>query len=116
MRVRLLTALAVALLALWAPTAALAQGAGDDQYTDPFGSDPGSSGSGSQGSSGGGSSGSSGTSAGSGAPGGTARPPAASGTPVPSSASAAAPQLPYTGPGVETALVAAAGTLLLAGG
>lgn len=38
MPVRLATLLAALVLALTAPTAALGQGAGDDQYTDPFGS------------------------------------------------------------------------------
>jgi LPXTG-motif cell wall-anchored protein len=38
MTVRLATLLAALLLALTVPAAALGQGAGDDQYTDPFGS------------------------------------------------------------------------------
>jgi LPXTG-motif cell wall-anchored protein len=38
MPVRLATLLAALVLALTVPTAALGQGAGDDQYTDPFGS------------------------------------------------------------------------------
>ena len=38
MPVRLATLLAALVLALTLPTAALGQGAGDDQYTDPFGS------------------------------------------------------------------------------
>jgi LPXTG-motif cell wall-anchored protein len=38
MAVRLATMLAALLLVLAAPAAALAQGAGDDQYSDPFGS------------------------------------------------------------------------------
>ena len=50
MPVRRLAAATLAALALAAPAAALAQGAGDDQYQDPFGTEQGDTGGGSGGS------------------------------------------------------------------
>src|SRR5919199_366500 len=112
MRVRSLSALAV-VLALATPSAALAQGAGDEQYQDPFGSDNGGDN-------------------GAATPTPTPTPtPAASGgsqpasstqaPAVPSATAAQVPsapqgQLPYSGAPVEAALFAAAGSLLVAGG
>ncbi len=113
MTVRFATLLAALLLALTVPTAALGQGAGDDQYTDPFGSGQNDSGdepaqdpdtptsSDDQ----------------------AAPAPAPAPAPSPSSASAAPSQesagggqgqLPYTG--VDAGLLALSGGLLLAGG
>jgi LPXTG-motif cell wall-anchored protein len=95
------------LLALAVPGTALAQGAGDDQYTDPFGSD-------------------------SATPTPTPAPTTAPTMPAPSTPppAAAAPsasasqapaaqpaaQLPYTGSPADAGLLAGAGVLLLAGG
>jgi hypothetical protein len=124
---------AAVVLALAAPSAALAQSAGDEQYADPFGGNGGSSqpSTGSNGSGGSngtstspgtstGSSGSSGSS-GSAAPATTTAPaaPAAtttSGTTAPAATTATAgqPQLPYTG--APAGLIGLAGALLLAGG
>jgi LPXTG-motif cell wall-anchored protein len=92
--------LAVALVSLVLPASASAQGAGDDQYSDPFG--------------------------GNAAPTATPRPKAtatpvaaqAAATPVPAQAAPtavpAAPQLPYTG--IDAWLLAAGGALLLGAG
>jgi hypothetical protein len=93
--------LAVALVSLALPASASAQGAGDDQYSDPFGADA--------------------------KPTATPRPAAtaapapaqpAAATPAPASAAATAtpapPQLPYTG--VDAWPLAAVGTLLLGTG
>jgi hypothetical protein len=114
MRVRSAIAPAVAALALAVPGSALAQGAGDDQYTDPFGSDD-----------------SSGSATPTPTPQATAPPSAPAPTapapsaPAPSAsaaqatpAPAASPgdQLPYTGSPVDAGLLAAAGGVLLAGG
>ena len=99
-------AVLVTLLALAVPGTALAQGAGDDQYTDPFGSD-------------------------SATPTPTPAPTTAPATPAPSTPppstapsattsqappAQAAPQLPYTGSPADAGLLAGAGVLLLAGG
>jgi hypothetical protein len=76
----------VAALFVWAPTTALAQSAGDEQYQDPLGDDGGSTGSGDGSTGGGGSSGG----------GGGAPQPAPSGTPgtdpAPTTAAQAEPQ------------------------
>jgi hypothetical protein len=109
MPVRIATLLAAALLALALPGAALGQGAGDDQYTDPFGSGQTDDGGGSQ------------------EPEPTPEPaapapepeatPAPAPAPAQSAGGAAAPppqQLPYTG--VDAGFVALCGALLLAGG
>jgi LPXTG-motif cell wall-anchored protein len=125
MSVRRLIALAASLLVLAAPSAALAQGAGDDQYSDPFGS--GQSGGG------GGSSNATPTptpaatsapstpAAPSSTPSSSTTPSAASAaaTPVPVASSAApvttsSGQLPYTG--ADAGLLALAGALCIAGG
>jgi LPXTG-motif cell wall-anchored protein len=126
---RTLTAL-VAALALAAPSAALAQSAGDEQYADPFGgSNGGSQGSdgGSQGSNGSGeSNGSSGTTApatstpapATSAPTSTSTTtsttPATTTTPAATTAATGGQQLPYTG--APVGLVVLAGVLLLGGG
>jgi LPXTG-motif cell wall-anchored protein len=106
MAVRLAFLLAGLALALAAPAAALAQGAGDEQYSDPFGSgqseEPEPSGGADEG--------------------GAAEPSApepAAPAPAPTAAAAqeepAEPaQLPYTG--ADEGLVALAGLMLLAGG
>jgi hypothetical protein len=113
MRVPSALALAVTVVALAVPPAALAQGAGDDQYTDPFGTN--------------GSASATPTPA---APPATPAPsapapaapapPAASAAPAGSSSQAApaasAAQLPYTGSPVDAGLLAAAGGVLLASG
>jgi LPXTG-motif cell wall-anchored protein len=105
MAVRLATALAGLLLALAAPAAALAQGAGDDQYSDPFGSgqeqeqDP---------------------SGDEGAEPAAPEPEPAQPAPAPTAPAAQTPdpqpqeQLPYTG--ADEGLVALAGVMMLAGG
>jgi LPXTG-motif cell wall-anchored protein len=96
----------LAALALWlaAPAAALAQGAGDDQYSDPFGSGQSDDDSGSD-------------------DGEAAEPepsePAPEAAPTPAAAAqeqepAGQEQLPYTG--ADEGLVALAGGMLLAGG
>ena len=110
MAVRLATLLAALLLVLAAPAAALAQGAGDDQYSDPFGSgqeqEEGSSGD-------------------EGAepaqpepesePAQPAQPaPAPTATAAQTSESPPQEQLPYTG--ADEGLVALAGAMMLAGG
>jgi LPXTG-motif cell wall-anchored protein len=131
MTVRRLIALAASLVVLALPSAALAQGAGDDQYSDPFGSGQ----SGDSGSSGGGgdSSGSSPTPAPAPAPGtgsstststSTSSAPAATTAAATATAApgteAAAPvttsqgQLPYTG--ADAGLLALAGVLCVGGG
>jgi LPXTG-motif cell wall-anchored protein len=98
---RIRQGLAVALVSLVLPAGAFAQGAGDDQYSDPFGADA--------------------------TPTATPRKPAAtataapvqsSTTPAPATAAATAtpapPQLPYTG--VDAWPLAAGGALLLGAG
>jgi hypothetical protein len=107
MAVRLAALLAALALSLTAPAAALAQGAGDDQYSDPFGSgqndDSGSDGDAaepepSQ-------------------PEAVTEPPAATPAPAPEATASQqepAEQLPYTG--ADEGLVALAGVMLLAGG
>jgi LPXTG-motif cell wall-anchored protein len=98
---RIRQGLAVALVSLVLPAGAFAQGAGDDQYSDPFGADA--------------------------TPTATPRKPAAtataapvqsSATPAPATAAATAtpapPQLPYTG--VDAWPLAAGGALLLGAG
>jgi hypothetical protein len=109
-------------LALAFPAAALAQGAGDDQYTDPFADQPAQSGGGSSGSSNssGSSSGSSTTSGASSGTGGASSgstSAASSGTPAPATATADPPassELARTGgDALPTAL---AGAALLLGG
>jgi hypothetical protein len=107
MAARLATWLAALLLALAAPAGALAQGAGDDQYTDPFGS------------------GQNGSQEPEPEPEPEPAPaepePAAPAEPAPAPTAAAAQetpepqqQLPYTG--ADEGLVALAGVMLLAGG
>jgi LPXTG-motif cell wall-anchored protein len=95
------------------PVAHAAQGAGDDQYSDPFtGSDGGGS---NQGSSGSGSSGSSGSSSGSSGSGSPAAPVVAAAPSAPATnASGAADQLPRTG--LDAGPLALAGVALLLGG
>ena len=108
MAVRLAFLLAALALALAAPAGALGQGAGDEQYTDPFGSgqndEPESSGD-DEGE----------------APEPSAPEPAEPAAPAPAAESAQAEpaaqepeQLPYTG--ADEGLVALAGVMLLAGG
>ena len=107
MALRLATMLVALALSLAAPTAALAQGAGDDQYTDPFGSGQNDdSGSGDEDA---------------GADPGTSEPaePAPAPAPAPEATAsqqepAGQEQLPYTG--ADEGLVALAGGMLLAGG
>src|SRR5213595_3222131 len=98
MRVPSAIALAGTVLALAVPGAALAQGAGDQEYTDPFGAGQGDTAT----------------------PTPTATPQPATATPAPvapaATAAPARPQLPYTGSPVGAGLLAAAGGLLLAGG
>jgi LPXTG-motif cell wall-anchored protein len=96
---RLATMLAALVLSLAAPAAALAQGAGDDQYTDPFGSGQNDD-SGDQ---------------------EPAEPEPAAPEPAPTPAATASQQepageeqLPYTG--ADEGLVALAGVMMLAGG
>ena len=105
MPVRMLISLAALLLALVLPAAALAQGAGDEQYQDPFGEEPAQQ-----------------------EPAPTVTPapaapsqsaPAPTATPAPPSApaSSAPPggdRLPYTG--ADAGLLALAGALLLGAG
>jgi hypothetical protein len=108
------TACLIAVAALAAPSAAWAQGAGDEQYQDPFGGDDQSQ---SQGSDEQGTQGSSGGDSGSGETAqATPAPTAAPAAPVATTAQAqaAAPQLPRTGGDAAPQL--AAGALLLAGG
>jgi hypothetical protein len=107
MRVPSVIALAATALVLAAPGTALAQGAGDDQYTDPFGSGdtptatptpqpaapPATP-----------------------APAVPAAPPAAAPAASAAQATPAQPQLPYTGSPVGAAVLAAAGGILLASG
>jgi LPXTG-motif cell wall-anchored protein len=107
MPVRLATLLAALVLALTAPAAALGQGAGDDQYTDPFGS--GQNDSGDQ------------PAQNPEAPTSSGDEPAAAPAPAPTAAatapeasSAGQAQLPYTGS--DAGLLALTGALLLAGG
>ncbi len=97
--------LAVALAVLAFPAGALAQGAGDDQYSDPFGADATP------------------TPKPKPKPAATAAPaqPAATATPAPAGATAAAtatpapsPQLPYTG--IDAWPLAAGGVVLLGSG
>jgi LPXTG-motif cell wall-anchored protein len=101
---RLATMLAALVLSLAAPAAALAQGAGDDQYSDPFGSgqndDSGSSGDEEP---------------------AEPEPEPAAPEPAPTPAATASQQepagqeqLPYTG--ADEGLVALAGVMMLAGG
>lgn len=98
---RIRQGLAVALVSLALPASAFAQGAGDDQYSDPFGADA--------------------------TPTATPKKPAAAATPAPVQSSAtpapataaatatpAPPQLPYTG--VDAWPLAAGGALLLGAG
>lgn len=106
MAVRLATLLAALLLALAGPAAALGQGAGDDQYSDPFGS---------------GQNGSQEDEPAPAEPQPEAEPAPAAPAPAPepaATASQATPQpqeqLPYTGG--DEGLVALAGVILLAGG
>ena len=111
MTVRFATLLAALLLALTVPTAALGQGAGDDQYTDPFGSGQNDSGeepaqdpdtptsSDDQAAP---------------APAPAPSAPSASAAPSQESAGGGQGQLPYTG--VDAGLLALSGGLLLAGG
>jgi 2-oxoglutarate dehydrogenase E2 component (dihydrolipoamide succinyltransferase) len=97
-----MTAFACA-LALAAPSTALGQGAGDEQYTDPFGSDQETQ-----------------------EPAPTATPAPAAPAPAPTAApataaqapppSAAQPQLPRTGSATDAGLLALAGGVLIAGG
>jgi hypothetical protein len=109
---RPLAALAAALVVLAAPAPALAQSAGDDQYQDPFGGNSGGDSSGNGGSPDGGGSAPSAP-----APAPAPATPAADPAPVqPAATAPAGVQLPYTGSPVPAALLAAAGTLLLAGG
>jgi hypothetical protein len=103
MSVRRVTASLVAALALAAPASALAQGAGDEQYSDPFGTQQGDSGSG------GGSSPSNGGGSGQ-APAPAPAPasaPAPSGASAPTSSAPEASGLPRTG--ADAALVALLG-------
>ena len=107
MSARRLATLTLAALALAAPSSALAQGAGDEQYTDPFGTQQGDSGSG------GGSSPSSGGSDQAPAP-ASAPAPAPSGASAPTS-SAAAPEsasLPRTGADATLVALLGAGLIL----
>jgi LPXTG-motif cell wall-anchored protein len=108
MTVRFATLLAALLLALTLPTAALGQGAGDDQYTDPFGSgqndsgdepaqDPDAP-----------------TSSDEEPSAAPAPAPTASAAPSQESAGGGQGQLPYTGS--DAGLLALAGGLLLVGG
>jgi LPXTG-motif cell wall-anchored protein len=100
---RIRQGLAVALVSLALPASAFAQGAGDDQYSDPFGADA--------------------------TPTATPKKPAATATPAPVQSSAtpapapataaatatpAPPQLPYTG--IDAWPLAAGGALLLGTG
>jgi LPXTG-motif cell wall-anchored protein len=130
---RIVVLLVVALLGVGAPvTAAYAQGAGDQQYEDPFGGDDGSSGSNGSGSSGSGGGGGSnsdsngdiepitpapqtsgGGTSGSGAPSGTAG-TAPSGTATSPTAPAATGQLPNTG--LDTRVLIIAGAVLVLAG
>jgi hypothetical protein len=108
MTVRLATLLAALLLALTVPTAALGQGAGDDQYSDPFGSgqndsgdepaqDPDTP-----------------TSSDDEPSAAPAPAPSASAAPSQESSGGGQGQLPYTGG--DAGLLALSGALLLAGG
>jgi LPXTG-motif cell wall-anchored protein len=98
-------AVLVTLLALAVPGTALAQGAGDDQYTAPFGSDSATP---------------TPTPAPTTAPAPSTPPPPPSPAPSASASQAPAaqpaPQLPYTGSPADAGLLAGAGVLLLAGG
>jgi LPXTG-motif cell wall-anchored protein len=109
MTVRLATLLAALLLALTVPTAALGQGAGDDQYTDPFGS--GQNDSGDEPAQDPDTPTSSDDQA---APAPAAPAPSASAAPSQESAGGGQGQLPYTGG--DAGLLALAGGLLLASG
>jgi hypothetical protein len=103
----------VAVCALAVPTAALAQSAGDNQYTDPLASPHKSTSKGSSGSSGSSTPApSQGTSSGSGS--GTAGTSASSSAAPSASATATGSSLPRTGGHPE--LIAVAGLVLLAGG
>jgi LPXTG-motif cell wall-anchored protein len=106
MAVRLATWLAALLLALAAPAAALAQGAGDDQYSDPFGSGQNDD------------AGSSQDDEPEPAAPEPAEPAPEPAQPAPATAAQPTPepaqQLPYTG--ADEGLVALAGVVLLAGG
>jgi hypothetical protein len=108
MRVPSAMAVLATLLALALPGAALAQGAGDDQYTDPFGSDsatptptPAPT-----------------TAPAPATPAPSTPPPAAAPSASASQAPAAQPaaELPFTGSPADAGLLAGAGALLLAGG
>jgi LPXTG-motif cell wall-anchored protein len=109
MTVRLATLLAALLLALTVPTAALGQGAGDDQYTDPFGS--GQNDSGEEPAQDPDTPTSSDDQA---APAPAAPAPSASAAPSQESAGGGQGQLPYTG--ADAGLLALSGALLLAAG
>jgi LPXTG-motif cell wall-anchored protein len=121
---RITILLAVACLGASLPaTVAHAQGAGDQQYQDPFGNSSGSSGSGSSGSSGSGSSGSSAQSTPgqslSSTPQATAAPSATAGTSAAATSATSAAQtsgagtLPNTGIDVRVVLAGGAALLLL---
>jgi LPXTG-motif cell wall-anchored protein len=104
MAVRLATVLAALLFVLAAPAAALGQGAGDDQYSDPFGS---------------GQTDEEGSSQDDEPEPAAPEPEPAAPAPAPTAASAQETpeprqQLPYTG--ADEGLVALAGVLMLAGG
>jgi hypothetical protein len=106
MPVRLATLLAVLALALTIPAVALGQGAGDDQYTDPFGSGQN-----------GGDEPSSSDDQPSATPTPTPEPAAPAATAAPAQESADdgdGRQLPYTGG--DAGLLAVCGVILLAGG
>ena len=117
---KLTTALTTAALLLAAPAAAMAQGAGDDQYVDPLGNSPSDQGSGDTNSGGNSGSGNSGNSGNSGS--GTSTPatpsqsqdPAQTQTTTPTPAPQGGPELPRTG--YPAWLAALAGGVLLASG
>jgi hypothetical protein len=116
-RGRQIAVLLIALLvAVALPTAAVAQSAGEDQYTDPLQGEGGGGGGG--GSSGGGSGGGGGGGGGGGNAPAQSQQPATEATPAPAQATPAQATDPNDLPrtGFPVALLAASGVVLLAGG